>query len=61
MPPIRARSVRTLQPAHLRVEVTLERVVQGDNLDEVTPAQLLRQRRNKLAVRELLGELHHPP
>jgi hypothetical protein len=48
-----------LDPAHLGVDIPLQRVVKRDYLDEVAPAQLSRQRRDDLPIREGLGEADH--
>src|SRR4030065_1624271 len=53
------RRVRTLQPAHLRIEVTLERLFERDQSDKVRPAQLSYQRYDNLFNRGYLGELNH--
>ena len=49
----------TFHPAHLRVEVALQRLVQRDQRDEVGPRQLSYQRYDNLPVRENLGKLDH--
>src|SRR3982750_1613057 len=49
-----------LDAAHLGVEIPLERVCQRDELYEVAPPQLSRQRRDNLRIGEGSGELHHP-
>jgi hypothetical protein len=50
--------VPTLDAAHLGVEVAGQRVLERQQLDEVAPAQLCRQRRHNLLVRETLTELN---
>jgi hypothetical protein len=59
MPPIFARSVRTLQPAHFGVEVALQRILHREQLDEMAPAQLCRQCLHYPSIGERLGETEH--
>jgi hypothetical protein len=47
------------QTAHFDVKVAFQRVVEGEDLDEMAPTQLLRQCRNNSFVGELFGERHH--
>ena len=42
------------------IETPLERVLQSNDLDEMAPAQLSRQRRDNLSVGKQLGESNHP-
>src|SRR5262249_11468692 len=48
-----------LAPAHLGVEVALEVILEINDLDKMTPAQLSRQCRDNLPVGEDLGEAEH--
>jgi hypothetical protein len=48
-----------LDPAHLGVELAVEVGLQRDDLDEVAPTQLSRQRRDNLGVGEDLSEADH--
>src|SRR5450759_4979482 len=48
-----------LMRAHLKVEVALWLLIDGEEFDDVGPRQLLRQWRNNLRVRILRRELHH--
>lgn len=49
-----------LHAAQRCIELTPERVVDGDQLPQMGPAQLSPQRGHNLAVRENLREAHHP-
>ena len=49
--------VPVLDAAHLGVEVAGEGLFDGEQLHEVAPAQLCRQRRHNFLNRETLGEL----
>jgi hypothetical protein len=50
--------VPTLDAAHLRVKIAGQRILERQQLDEMAPAQLCRQRRHNLLVRETLTELN---
>ena len=50
--------VPALDTAHLGVEIPRQGLFDRQQLDEVTPAQLCRQRRHNLLVREALAELN---
>ena len=54
-----AHSYSTSLFACLSVDVTFQQVFDGENFDEVTPAQLCRQRRHNSVVRKVLCELQH--
>ncbi len=44
---------------HFRVKVAFQAIVNGKNLDEMTPAQLCRQRRHNFRILKILGKLDH--
>ena len=50
-----------LDAAYFGVEVALYRVLQGQESQNVTPAQLSRQRYDNLPVRVKFGKLDHAP
>jgi hypothetical protein len=52
--------VPPLHAAHLRVEVALHRVFDGNEQREVRPTQLSQRCCDNLPIWEKLGELHHP-
>src|SRR5258708_14550233 len=49
-----------LVTAHLNVVFTLQWVFEGDQRDQVGPAQLSYQRYDNLLIRKRGGKLHHP-
>ena len=53
--------VPPLDAAHLGVEVSFQRVVDVDDLLEVSPAQFSPQCGDNLLIREYLGESEHVP
>jgi hypothetical protein len=56
MPPTLSRRVRPLDAAHLSVKVSLQLILERDDLDEVAPAQLFRQHRDNFPGRKYLGK-----